>query len=202
ALGFALRLAGDGWLVPGAAVGEASGLDVEHARERGDEKRLAVVTADFGIGLRKDVRRVPDAAQRNALEQRFRKRHEEAGREALAGNVADEEEEMPLVGHEAVVEVATDGARRLEKGSESEALLIREELARGRQQAHLDPARGFELARDTRLRLAQGPPLPIGFGERRGEEGGIEEAGADDGRCEADEDAEAEGAEASRDHRH
>ena len=80
-----------------------------------------------------------------------------------------------LVEHEAVVEVAADGARGLEHRFEREARLGGEDLARRGQEAHLDAPRRRELPGDPRLRLAQEPPLAIGFGERCGKERGEED---------------------------
>ena len=70
-----------------------------------------------------------------------------------------------LIQHEAIVEVAADGARRLEQCFQRKPPLVRKQLPRRRQQSHLDAARRLELAGDARLRFAQRPALAIGLGE-------------------------------------
>ena len=79
-----MRLASDGWLVPGAAIGEAARLDIEHAGKRGDRildrplsqvggkglfvKELEVALledrADIAVHSMKDVPMVIDEAFR------------------------------------------------------------------------------------------------------------------------------------------
>ena len=86
-------------------------------------------------------------------------------------------------------------------GVEREPALVREELARRRQESHLDAARGLELAGDPRLRFAQEPALLVGLGERRGEEPREEHRRADRRRRYVDEIAGAEGGEPQR-HEH
>ena len=98
-----------------------------------------------------------------------------------------------LIEHEAVVEVAAHRARGLELRVEREAALVRKKLARRRQQSHLDAARGFELAGDPCLRLAQEPALLVSLGQRRGQEPGEEHRRADRRRRHVDEIAGAEG---------
>ena len=67
--------------------------------------------ADVGVGR----------AQHRALVQRLAHRHEDARRQSLAGDVADQEEQPALVEHEEVVEVAADLARRRHRGREVDA---------------------------------------------------------------------------------
>ena len=149
----------------GVAEGQPAAARIQHAGERGDEERLGIVAADLGIGARQDRRRIAGIAQRNAFQQRFRQRHEQARRQAFARDVAHQEKQALAIEHEAVVEVAADGARRLEQCFQRKSLLVRKQLPRRRQQSHLDAARGLELARDARLRFAQRPAVPIGLGE-------------------------------------
>ena len=105
--------------------------------------------------------------------------HEKARGEALAGNVADEEENVLRVEHEAVVEVSAHGARRLEQRLEREALLCAEQLAGHRKQPHLDATRGVHLARHLRRLVAQHAPLALGLRERADDGAGEDRHRAD-----------------------
>ena len=95
-----------------------------------------------------------DASQRRALEERLADRHEEAARQSLARDVADQEEQSIGVQQEEVVEVAADLARRLEERVEIQRVLAGKRRRRVRQHAHLDPARGLQLAGHARGLLA------------------------------------------------
>ena len=94
------------------------------------------------------------ATQRGALVERLADGHEEAAGQALAGDVADQEEEPVGVEHEEVVEIAAHLARRLEHDVEIEAPLAGKHVDRLGQDAHLDAARRLQLAREARRRLA------------------------------------------------
>ncbi|MBK7591870.1 MAG: hypothetical protein IPI27_11375 [Betaproteobacteria bacterium] len=92
------RIDAEGVLVSRVAVGERAGVEFEDGGERGDEQRLGIVARHFGVRRRHQgprVRRVH--AQRRALVQRLAHGHEDAGRQTLAGNVADQEEKPLLV---------------------------------------------------------------------------------------------------------
>jgi hypothetical protein len=80
--------------------------------------------------------------------------HEEASRQSLARDVADEEEQTVVVEREEVVEVAAHLARGLEKRVEIEPRVTGKRGRRIRQAAHLDPTRRFELAREASGLLA------------------------------------------------
>ena len=87
-------------------------------------------------------------AQRRALVQRFADRHENARREPLAGNVADEEKQAALVEAEVVVQIAASFARR-DHGRRDVDSGIAVQQVGARQRRGLDPARRFELAGDA-----------------------------------------------------
>src|ERR1700694_2575224 len=103
----ALRSAGERRRVAGVAEGEAAGPGIEQAGEDGDEKRLRIVAADFGVGAHENRARIGVVrAQGDALDERLRERHEEARGQAFSRYVAHDEEQPVLVDHEAIVEIA------------------------------------------------------------------------------------------------
>ena len=183
-----------GILVAGVAVGELAGVEVEQAGEHGDEQHLRVVARDFGVGRghqRAHVRR--GGAQRRALVERLAHGHEDARRQALARDVADEEEQPPRVEQEEVVEVAADFARRQHRRREVDATLAGQRLG-ARQHCHLDAARRVELAGDACRVLAlalhhalQRVAVPGRLGERQHEHRAERECQSDGRRGRVDE---------------
>ncbi len=173
----------------GIAVGELAGFEIEDPGERRDKEHLLVVARDFGIGHRHelaDVRTV--RAQRRALVQRLADRHEDARREPLAGDIADQEEEPAVVEAEEVVEVAAGFARRDHGGGDVDAAVALQQVG-ARQRRGLDPPRGFELARDAGALFALHLHQPLersllarGFRQREHEQHAEQQHQADRGR--------------------
>src|SRR5678815_53239 len=130
----------------GIAVLDLAGHRVDDARPDGDKKALRVVPGDLAVGLAHHGPDVTVVTERDALAQRLAHRHEQATRQPLARDVADEEKDPIGVELEEVVEIAAHLSRRLEKGIEIEARFPGEGAGRGRQAAHLDAARGLEVA--------------------------------------------------------
>ncbi len=140
--------------MPGVAVLELTGFEVEDAGEGGDEEHFGIVARHFGIGRRHELADVAVlGAQRGALVQRLADGHEDAGRQSLAGDVAREEEQAALVEAEIVVEVAAGFAGRDHSRRDVDPVVAGEEVG-ARQRRGLDPARGFELAGDAGRLLA------------------------------------------------
>ncbi len=92
--------------------------------------------------------------------------HEERGGKPLARDIGHDEEQAPAVDHEAVVEIAAHGARRLEHRGELETPVSGKRLLRIGQQSHLDAPRRIDLAAHVRRLVAQLPALPLRLGKR------------------------------------
>ena len=106
--------------------------DVEDGRERGHEELLGILVLDLVLRAREHVAHAP-AAQRRALQVRLHRRHEERRGQSLARDVGHDEEEVRRIDHEAVVEIAADGARRLEQRRELEAPVRSQRLPSDRE---------------------------------------------------------------------
>ena len=111
-----------------------------------DTSAFAATMMRADVGVRR--------AQHRALVERLAHRHEDRRRQALAGDVADQQEQPALVEQEEVVQVAADLARRRHRGVQIDA----------RRRRAAGPARGSvpvwmrcaasELAGDARAVLA------------------------------------------------
>ena len=115
----------------------AAGLSRDTSRVRLREQRAEVRAA---------------IAQHRALAKRLADRHEDARRQALAGDVAQQEEQSAIVEPVEIVEVAADFERRLHRRGEIDARVAQRLGAR--QRIQLDPLRGLHLAGDARALLA------------------------------------------------
>ena len=137
------------------AVIELAGVEIEDRRERGDEEHVGVVARDF------DVRRGHQGAQigfgraqRHALVQRLADRHENAGRQALARHVADQEKQPTIVKAEEIVQIAADFTRGRHRRSKVDPIVVAQQIG-ARQHANLNALRRFELAGHSRRLLAR-----------------------------------------------
>ena len=140
--------------MPRVAIVEVAGVEIENAGKGGDEQHFRVVARDFGVGRRHELAEIGSRrAQHRALAQRLADRHEDARRQALPGDIADQEEQAALVEPEEIVHVAADLARRNHRGGEIDARIVAQEV-RARQRARLDPLRRVELAGNPRGLLA------------------------------------------------
>ncbi len=173
------RLAGagdEGRVMPGIDELQLAGGKIEDAGEERDEHHLRVLARDLGIGAGDDDADVGLAAQRAALAQRLAERHEQAGIDALAGDVANRDEQVIGIDRKEIIEVAADLARGGEDGLQVEAR-VRRQAGRFRQHAHLDAIRGGQLALQLRRRqpldlelAAQPAALGVGLGQRAAEQ--------------------------------
>ena len=138
------------------AVLELARMEIEHARERGDEQCRRVVARHLGVHLREQRAEIGAAvAQHRALAQRLADGHEDARRQAFPRHVTEQEEQPPLVEPVEIVEVATDVERRLHRRGEIDARILQRLGAR--QRVELDPLCGLHLAGHARALL----PLPL-----------------------------------------
>src|SRR6185369_3183514 len=110
----------------------------------------AVVEAEEGVDAAETLRRC-EAVECDRTKDRAADGHEERGRDALAGDVADDDAEVRVVDREEVVEVSADLAGREHLGEELEVRATREGT---RQDRLLDAARDVELAADREELLA------------------------------------------------
>jgi hypothetical protein len=170
-------------LVPGVAVVQLARFEVEHRRDQGHEELCRIVAGNLGIGRAHDVADVGTwVAQHRALVQRLAHRHENARRESLAGDVADENEQPAMIETEEIVQIAADFARRRHHRGEIDARVVAQQLG-ARQRRRLYLLRGFELAGHACALLAltlhgllENTALPRRFGQRQHEQDAEEES--------------------------
>ena len=138
-----------GRVMPRADESEFAGRDIEHADPRGDEHVGRVVAAEALV-------RDPDRFRKRrkiayaVLDGRLRRRHEQRRRNALAGNVRDDDREPIPVHEEYVVEIAADLLCRIHGGGKLKLRSAGIGLRNGRQKRALDDGRNFQLRLQTR----------------------------------------------------
>ena len=167
-----------GVVMTGVAVREFAGGQVDDPGEHGDEIHFRVVARDFRIGRAHQFadRRVRPH-QRRALVQRLADRHEHAGRQSLACDIANQEEHAIRIQAE---RNRRDRRRLRFAGSIVAARSMRRSSSSdsgARQDAGLDALRGLEFAFDVgrlhALRLHdafQRLPAPRRLGQRQHEQ--------------------------------
>src|SRR5438270_468062 len=76
------------------AVGKNARSEVEHTGKSGDEEHFRVVARGFVVGRTHEAADAPaEVAQRITLVESLADRHENAGREAFAGDISDDEKQ-------------------------------------------------------------------------------------------------------------
>ncbi len=179
--GPALRVEDPRRLVAGAAVPELARVDVEDGRHERHEERLRIVPAHLRVRLAHRPGQLGGVPGGDAPVEGLGRRHEQAGGQALPGDVADQEQQAVPVEEEEVEEVAADDARRLHHRRDPEAAFAGERAFRSREKPELDAARRLELAREPGGRLAllleplpERPALTVGLGQRAAQRGRID----------------------------
>ena len=179
--GPALRVEDPRRLVAGAAVPELARVDVEDGRYQRHEERLRIVPAHLRVRLAHRPGQLGGVPGGDAPVEGLGRRHEQAGGQALPGDVADQEQQSVPVEQEEIEEVAADDARRLHHRRDPEAAFAGERAFRSREKPELDAARRLELAREPGGRLAllleplpERPALTVGLGQRAAQRGRID----------------------------
>ena len=122
-------------LMPGIAVAQMSGAEVEHPGEEGDEDSQATVADDHIVHAANDTHRLRLTLCQQTEGAADRGHHQSSGH-TLAGNVADAEVEA-VVAQEEVVEVATHGLGGGQRGINLQIRALRDVCPQNR---HLYPA--------------------------------------------------------------
>ena len=139
--------------MPRVAVRQLARFQIESAGEGRDEKHLRVIPGDLVVG---DPHQCADrslaAFQRGALVECLADRHEQAGRQALARHVPDQEKQPVVAQQEEVVKVTAHLSRGSHGRRELDAALVLQELG-ARKKSDLDALGGLELAGDVRRLL-------------------------------------------------
>src|SRR5882672_6207374 len=106
----------------GAAIFQATAVNLEHACKNGYEQGLGILPRDFGVGLTEQFIDPTPASKGSTFAQSFADRHEDAGRQALPGYIAYEEEYVVGIEHEEVVQIPSHFARGLHGRGNLEAM--------------------------------------------------------------------------------
>lgn len=107
----------DGSIMAGAGIFHVAGRDVENADESRDKQVFRIIPVQFAFDVAQRQSEVILAPGQRAG-QGLRDRHEQAGRHAFAGDIADCQAEPAFVEHEAVVVVTTHRLGRFEQGGD------------------------------------------------------------------------------------
>ena len=157
----------------GIGGGEDAGGDFQDAEPDGDEHLLRIAGADLLIDLGQDFTGV-QLMLGDVMNEGGGLHHEEGSRDALAGNIADDDTEMVIINEEEVIEVAADLPGGIHGGIDAELVPVREGMGRIGQEAGLDPGGEGELRGDALLLQGEGPALT----------GGLDVVGDDGGKIE------------------
>ena len=135
----------------GVAKAQAARSQVKNAGEHRNEQHLGIVARDLGVRAQNDLAYVEFIAQGAAFAQCLADRHEQAGRHALAGDIANRDEQVIVIDLEEIEEIAADMLGRNNFGLEIEAR-IGQEILRFGQDPHLDAEGRSEFTLHRRRR--------------------------------------------------
>ena len=143
----------------GVGGGEEAGGEIQDAEPDRDEHFLRVPLADFIVHLGEDLRRAAPL-HGDMVDQGAGQHHEEGGRNALAGNVADDQAEVSFVNEEEIVQVAADLLGRGHGESDIDFFAVGNRLGK---EVGLDAGGQGQLRGDALLFQGQGAPVPGGL---------------------------------------
>ena len=133
-------------VVTRAAIAQTARRQVENAEQQGDEHIVVVALAERLVDRLDHLRRIVFMG-RSMAQKRQGHRHHHRGRDALAADVTDAEEEL-LVPEEEVEQVAADILCRCHGGIEVDVTALGERREYPRKHIELDGIRDFQLAFD------------------------------------------------------